>query len=173
MQQRRGDVRAELRPVPGAGVQTLDRRRLVDYFAQVRGQQVPPDHDDAGWRRLLVNTELAVEVTSGVVATVAGAALFGRDHGRLLPHSAVDAVAYPGIEKGYAARERPTLRGPLTPLPDASGAREGGVVEQALGFIRRHTGTTADLVDGTRRAERPTYPTDVLREVLTKRCRSP
>lgn len=167
LQQRRGDVRAELRPAPGASLEMLDRRRLIDYFVRVRGQHVPTTEDQVAWRRLLVSTELAVEVTSGPVATVAGLALFGRDLGRLLPHVAVDAVSYPGTEKGYASRERSTLRAPLTPLLEESGVREDGVVELAVAFVQRHTGTTVALVDGTRRVERPTYPADVLREVLT------
>src|ERR1035441_9845533 len=54
--QQRGSIRAELRPVSGATLADLDRRRLRDYFGRIRQQDVPSDDDDAGWRTLLINT---------------------------------------------------------------------------------------------------------------------
>jgi len=111
--QQRGSIRAELRPVSGAALADLDRRRLRDYFGRIRQQDVPSDNDDAGWRTLLINTEIMTE--EGV--TVGGLLLFGQMPKRFLPHSGIDAAAFPGIEKDYAARERASLRGPLTPLP--------------------------------------------------------
>ena len=39
----RGAFRLELRPVSGTSITDLDRRRLVDYFGRVRGQDVPPN----------------------------------------------------------------------------------------------------------------------------------
>src|SRR5258708_27572824 len=39
--QQRGSVRAELRPVSGATLADLDRRRLGDYFGRIRERQVP------------------------------------------------------------------------------------------------------------------------------------
>src|SRR5437016_9693051 len=59
--QQRGSFRAELRPVSGATMGDLDRRRLRDYFGRVRQQEVPPDEDQTAWRTLLVNTELMTE----------------------------------------------------------------------------------------------------------------
>jgi ATP-dependent DNA helicase RecG len=160
--QQRGSFRAELRPVSGATVADLDRRRLRDYFARIRQQEVPADDDEAGWRSLLVNTEIMTE--EGV--TVGGILLFGTTPNRFLPHAGVDAAAFPGTEKDYAARERLALRGPMTPLLDANGAIvENGLVEQALDFVRRNTPVTADLEGGTR-VERPAYPQEVLREAI-------
>lgn len=39
--QQRGSVRAELRPVSGAVLANLDRRRLPNYFGNIRQQDVP------------------------------------------------------------------------------------------------------------------------------------
>ena len=39
----RGAFRLELRPVSGTSITDLDRRRLVDYFGRVQGQDVPPN----------------------------------------------------------------------------------------------------------------------------------
>ena len=67
--QQRGTFRPELRPVSGTSIAELDRRRLEDYFAQVRQQNPPPsrpsiewqsrtvawarDQDDKNWRSLV------------------------------------------------------------------------------------------------------------------------
>jgi ATP-dependent DNA helicase RecG len=157
--QQRGSIRAEMRPVSGATLDNLDRRRLRDYF-RIRQQTAPPDEDEAAWRTLLVNTEIMSE--EGV--TVGGMLLFGKTPNRFLPQAGIDAVAFPGTEKDYAARERAALRGPMAPLLDANGAVvESGLVEQALDFARRNTPVTAVLENG-RNVERPTYPPEALRE---------
>jgi ATP-dependent DNA helicase RecG len=158
--QQRGSVRAELRPVSGATLPDLDRRRLQDYFSRIRQQTTPPDEDQGAWQTLLINTEIMIE--EGV--TVGGMLLFGMTPNRFLPHAGIDAAAFPGTQKDYAARERTALRGPMTPLLDANGSVvENGLVEQALEFVRRNTPVTAVLGNG-RRIEKPAYPPDVLRE---------
>lgn len=139
-------------------------QRMSDYFDRVRGQTLP--EDEQGWTGLLLATELAVAGVAGARASVAGALLFSPATGRLLPRSAVDAGAYPGREKDYAALERSTMRGPLLALVGASGLVERGLVEQAVDFVARNTGVAAELVDGIRRVEKPNYPPDVVREVL-------
>ena len=161
--QQRGAFRAELRPVSGSTIDDLDRRRLKDYFERVRQQDVPADGDEAGWRTLLVNTEVMVE--DG--ATLSGMLLFGIAPNRFVPQAGIDAAAFPGLEKDYAARERRALRGPMTPLMDRHGAvLEAGLVDQALEFVRRNTPVTASLEGGTRRIERPAYPDEAVREAV-------
>ena len=62
---------------------------------------------------LLVNTEIMTE--EGVAA--GGLLLFEQlTSNRFLSHAGIDAAAYLGTEKDYAARERNSLRGPMTPL---------------------------------------------------------
>lgn len=161
--QQRGTFRADLRPVSGATLKDLDRRRLKDYFGRIRQQDVPEDGDEAGWQALLINTEIMIE--EGV--SLSGMLLFGRSPNRFLPQAGIDAVAFPGTEKDYAARERTALRGPMTPLLDDDGnLLEAGLVEQALEFVRRNTPVTAVLEDGARRVEKPTYPDEVIREAV-------
>lgn len=160
--QQRGAIRAELRPVSGAVPSDLDGRRLRDYFTRIRQQAVPGDRDEAAWRSLLVNTEIMVE--EGV--SVGGMLLFGSAPNRFLPQAGIDAAAFPGGEKDYAARERATLRGPMTPLHGAGGELvENGLVEQALAFVQRNTPVSATL-DGGQRIEKPAYLPDVLREAV-------
>jgi len=162
--QQRGGLRAELRPVSGARFADLDIRRLRDYFSRIRQQDVPNDNDDAAWTTLLFNTEIMVE--EGI--SVAGILLFGRTPNRFLPHAGIDATAFPGLSKEYAARERASLRGPLTPLLDeAGGIVEAGLVEQALAFVQRNIAFTGQLeAGGARREQIPAYPEEAVREAV-------
>lgn len=163
--QQRGHFRPEIRPVSGSSMADLDMRRLRDYFTRVREQGAPDERDEGAWRSLLVNTEFLSE-GDRAPATVAGLLLFGRAPNRYLPQAGLDAVAYPGTEQDYNARERASIRGPIVPLFGVSGLVENGLVEQAVEFVRRNTATTSILEDGTRRIDRPDYPTEVIREVI-------
>lgn len=169
--QQRGAFRLEVRGVSGSSLGDLDRRRLRDYFGRVRQQTVPEDGDTEGWQRLLVNTEIMAEDDLVVPATVAGLLLFGNKPNRFLPQAGIDAVAYPGKDKDYAARERAALRGALTANlgSDDSGKTvllDNGIVEQAVEFVRRNTGVSAELEDGARRTDRWSYPEEAVREAI-------
>ena len=158
--QQRGSIRAELRPVSGATLDNLDRRRLRNYFADIRGQPAPASEDGKAWRALLVNTKIMAE--EGV--TVGGMLLFGSLPNRFLPQAGIDAVAYLGCEQDYAAQERAALRGPMIALRNESGnIVENGLVEQALEFVHRNTRMHTEM-EGGRRIERPAYPQEALRE---------
>lgn len=106
LQQQRGDVRAELRPVPGLPAGRLDRQRLTHYFSAIRQQPVP--EDDAGWERLLLNTDFAVQGVQGAVASLAGA----------VPPTSAACCLSP------ASTAQPSLAGSRTTQP-ASGSRSG------------------------------------------------
>jgi ATP-dependent DNA helicase RecG len=165
--QQRGGFRAELRPISGASYEDLDQRRLTDYFQRVRGQTVPERDDRQGWVQLLSATEFLVDGVNGPVPCLAAVALFGRATHRYLPQSGIDAVAYPGVEKDYAAIERATLRGPLAPLMTPSGDLvEPGLADSGVAFVRRNVGVRAELADGVRRVEIPGLPTEPVREAL-------
>ena len=179
--QQRGSIRAELQPVSGATLDNLDRRRLRNYFADIRGQPAPASEDGKAWRTLLVNTEIMAEegVTVGGMllfgslpnrflpqegVTVGGMLLFGSLPNRFLPQAGIDAVAYLGCEQDYAAQERAALRGPMIALRNESGnIVENGLVEQALEFVHRNTRMHTEMKGG-RRIERPAYPQEALRE---------
>jgi ATP-dependent DNA helicase RecG len=168
LMEQRGDFRTELRPVPGTSLDDLDLHRLDDYFKRIRQQLLPKD--SAGRSILFASTVILSDQEPGAPCTTAGLLLFGTDPNRFLPQAGIDAVAYPGREKDYAARERLSLRGPLTPLLRQEEGRplllENGLVERALEFVRRNSGVTAELVDGARRVERPDYPVEALREAI-------
>lgn len=162
--QQRGSFRSELRPVSGATFADLDIRRLKNYFSGIRQQEVPADDDEAAWKTLLFNTEIMVE--DGI--TVSGILLFGRTPNRFLPQAGIDAAAFPGLNKDYAARERSALRGPMTPLLNEAGEIvEAGLVEQALAFAKRNIAVTGQLEQGgARREEVLAYPVEAIRETV-------
>jgi ATP-dependent DNA helicase RecG len=165
--QQRGAFKLEVRPVSGSALADLDRRRLKDYFGRVRQQAVPDDADENGWRSLLANTELLESDAPTATANVAAILLFGTQPNRFLPQAGIDAVAYPGREKDYAALERRQLRGPMTPLMDPAGQIiENGLVEQAVEFCRRNLAVGAVLDDGARRREQWPYPEESIREAI-------
>ena len=162
--QQRGNFRAELRPVSGATIADLDMRRLRNYFVRVREQEVPVDSDEDAWNTLLFNTEIMVE--DGI--SVSGILLFGRTPNRFLPQAGIDAAAYAGVTKEYAALERIPLRGAMTPLLNEGGEIvEASLVEQALAFVQRNTAVIGQLEEGgARRQEINAYPREAVREAI-------
>jgi ATP-dependent DNA helicase RecG len=164
--QQRGSFRLETRSVSGATLNDLDLRRLKAYFQRIRSQETPADEDVDGWQALLVNTEVLSDEGDTTAPTVAGLLLFGKNPNRFLPQAGIDAVAYPGREKGYTAKERLPIRGPMVPLAGSQGLVENGLVEQAVEFIKRNTGVETNLKDGVQREDRWTYPEEALRETI-------
>lgn len=164
--QQRGAFRLEVRGVSGSSMDDFDYRRLNDYFQRIRSQETPGRDDTNAWQNLLVNTEFLVDEDDTTPATVAGLLLFCANPNRFLPQAGIDAVAYPGKEKDYAAKERSAIRGPMTALFGSEGLVENGLVEQAVEFIRRNTEVSAGLADGARREERWLYPEEAIREAI-------
>jgi len=166
--QQRGTFRLEVRGVSGSSMEDFDYRRLRDYFQRIHSpHQKTPDVDDTdAWQTLLLNTEFLIEKDDRKPATVAGLLLFCANPNRFLPQAGIDAVAYPGKEKDYAARERLSIRGPMTALMGNDGIVENGLVEQAVEFVRRNTQVTAALADGVRREQTWAYPEEAARETI-------
>jgi len=164
--QQRGAFRLEVHGVSGSSASDFDYRRLNDYFQRIRSQQAPRIDDPHAWQNLLLNTELLVEEDDRKSASVAGLLLFCVNPNRFLPQAGIDAVAYPGKEKDYAAKERLSIRGPMTALIGSEGLVENGLVEQAVEFVRRNTGVAATLADGARREQKWTYPEEAVREAI-------
>lgn len=114
---------------------------------------------------LLVNAGFLYE-SDRRPATVAGLVLFGKSPSRFLSHARIEAAAYCGPETDCALRERRTLHGPVVRLDGVDGTvLEPGLVELAVQFVRRNTGT-ATLEEGVPRRERWSYPEEAVREVI-------
>jgi len=164
--QQRGAFRLEVRGVSGSSADDFDYRRLKDYFQRIRSQDTPDIDDTDAWQNLLINTEFLIDEEGTTPATVAGLLLFCTNPNRFLPQAGIDAVAYPGTEMDYAAKERLSIRGPMTALFGGEGLVENGLVEQAVEFTRRNTTVSASLAGGARREERWSYPEEAIRETI-------
>ncbi len=163
--QQRGAIRPEIQPVSGSSVKDIDLLRLSEYFKVIRQQPAPEPDDQQGWIPLLVNTEFLAEGDGIFPATVAGLLLFGRNPGKFLPQSGIDAVAYRGVEKEYDSVERLSIRGPMVRLGAESGTVDNGLWESALQFLRGHL-SREKLDDEGRRVRQWDYPLEVLREAV-------
>lgn len=180
-----GRLQYDRKPIPGATLDDLDTRRLVNYFRDLRRQAHPEPEDRENWTRLLVNTELMVEDRDRAMPSAAGLLLFGTRPNKYLPQAGISAAAYTGIEKDYNARARQTLRGPIVSLfpaatpelghtypslpvtfSEGSNAVEAGIIEQALDFVRRNIEVKAWVDDGGQRQERWDYPLEAVREAI-------
>ena len=166
MFQASGNLHYGVKPVPGAGLDGLDRRRLRDYLISVPGGQAPADDDAEAWQTLLNNIYLMTMSAGLPAATIDGMLLFGRTPNKFLPQSGIRAVCFPGIELDYAARADENLRGPMVPLRSASGdIVEPGLVDQAWDFVRRNSTPTAHL-ESARKIQSWEYPESVVREAV-------
>ena len=166
MFQASGNLHYGVKPVPGAGFDGLDHRRLRDYLVNVLGGQAPADDDAEAWETLLRNIDLMTVSQGLLVATTDGILLFGRTPKRFLPQSGIRAVCFTGTEPDYATRTDEDLRGPIVPLRASNGEIvEPGVVDQAWDFVRRNTTPTAHL-ESARKIQSWEYPESVIREVV-------
>lgn len=155
-----------LKPVFGATLDSLDIRRLRNYFGEIRPGEVPAFSDMDQWNRLLVNFDLAIESQGRTVATVDGVNLFGKDPRRFLPRTGVRAVCYLGTEQSYETRADEVLSGPMVPLCAQDGSIvEYGLVDKAWAFVRRNTSPSVRF-DGARRIDRWIYPESPVREAV-------
>ena len=161
-----GRLRYGMKPTPGAGLDSFDKRRLRDYFTRIAGADAPADDDVRGWETLLCNLELMTASNGSIVATIDGQLLFGSDPARFVRQSGIRAVCYAGTTPDYATRTDEDLRGALTPLGQADGRlMETGLVEQAWDFMRRNTQPSSRIERG-RRIDGWEYPEAVFREAM-------
>lgn len=161
-----GTFRYEIKPVPGSSLKDLDINRLINYFMDIRGQDCPEREEAEQWETLLVNTEIMVESRGKAIPTVGGMLLFGKNPNRYFPQAGISAVAYPGMEKDYETIERVTIQSPIVGrFFGTADIIETGLVERAIEFVRRNTGSSAHLTEG-RRIDKPVYPEEVIRETI-------
>jgi ATP-dependent DNA helicase RecG len=158
----------DIKPVPGSTFQNLDRRRLVNYFRDVRQQEFPSEEDTESWIRLLLNTDLMVNDRDRAIPTAGAVLLFGLTPNRFLPMAGITATAYLGDEKDYATRESVSLRGPISPLRSQNDEIiETGLIEQTIDFVRRNTIVEAYISPDGRRQDRwRDYPLEAVREAV-------
>ncbi len=159
-------VRYEIKRVPDTGMESLDSDRVENYFRVVLNRATPSSGDVEGWRRLLFNSDLLVDVGEAFHASVAGLLLFGDNPNRRLPQAGVTAVAFRGAVKDYDTVDEERIRGPLVSIVSRRGApAESGVIDRTVDFVKRNMGSVAWL-DGARRRRKRAFPVAAVRETV-------
>ena len=137
------------KPVAGAAIDTLDLRRLRDYFVRVLCGDAPEEDEVEEW---LLHLGLATTFPQWSV-TINGMLLFGKNPKRFLPQSGVRAIQYSGETVHHSVLAAENLNGPLVPIRDRDGLLfESGLVDQAWHFVQRNHGHQ--------------YPESVIREAV-------
>ncbi len=134
-------------PIHGTSIAELNTEQLDRYFQRTTGKRVEEFEIDRV--RLFVNKGL---LTEDMAVTVAGILLFGNEPQRFLPQSAIKLVRFKGNDPGCDFIDRKEAIGTLT---------DG--IEQAIGFIQRHTNQGA-TISGLKRMDVPEYLPEVVRE---------
>lgn len=126
-----GQLNYGLKPVPGTDINSLDLRRISEYFNRILGDESLSWDDTSEWEPLLRNINLMTEYRGQSVATIDGLLLFGKKPKRFLPQSGIRALCYPGTDRDYATRADEYLKGPMVSLKVLNGTLvEPGLAEQ-------------------------------------------
>ncbi len=169
-----GMLHAELLPVSGTSVESLDMERIRDYLQNVILDPDTPDSDEAWARRLLglgFLTEDGVAVARPV-CTVAGLLLFGRQPRRYLRHAGIRLMVFDGTEKDYQSRLDEALDFPMVGLwaKDAGGERRlvmDGMIESVAQMLKPFISEESEEIDEAMRRQRKwRYPLEAVREIL-------
>ena len=183
--QQSGRLQYDRKPVPGTSFADLDRRRLINYFRDLRQQDFPEPADEDAWPRLLVNTEVMVEGRGRAMASAAGLLLFGKNPNRYLRTPASAPRPMRESRRTTTPGSGPRCGGRRFPLRSSGPKRtaratprqartfsesiewvESGVIERTLEFVRRNIGLEAWIDTGGRRQERWEYPLEAVREAV-------
>lgn len=162
-------VRYDLDPVPGAGPERLDRRRIEDYFGTVLGQPMPAGGREA-WLLRLEDADFLKFSVGGAVATMPGWVAFGKEPRRGPRQAGVAAAAYLGRNQGAGPAAAEVIRGPLVPRfaeapPGAARAAGRGVIDRAVDFVSRNLDAAASQ-RGARRPRGKALPMAAVREAI-------
>ena len=163
-------VRYEIKPIPDTGLESLDRKRLENYFGVILERSVPAARDREAWLRLLANTDFLKHSASGTVAAAAGLLLFGERPNRWLPQAGITATAYPELKKECNAADEEVIRGPLVSTFSRTTrgrprVADKGVIDRAADFVSRNMDSAVQS-QGARRRRRKALPMDAVRETI-------
>jgi len=169
-----GMLHAELLPVSGTSVESLDMERIKDYLQNVILDPDTPDSDEEWARRLLglgFLTDDGVAVAQPV-CTVAGLLLFGRQPRRHLRHAGIRLMVFDGTEKDYQSRLDEVLDFPMVGFwsKDTDGERKlamDGMIERVVQMLKPFISQESRGIDESMRREREWhYPLEAVREIF-------
>lgn len=115
--QQRGVVHFDIAPVPKAGLEHIDMRRMEYYWQVIRKTNL----NEIGTRLedLLVNLQIMTHTEEGKFLTVAGTLIFVSEPERFLPQAGITAVRFRGNDMSYETLDREDIDGSLVNSYDA------------------------------------------------------
>ena len=164
-----GYVLTDRLPVHGSSLADLDEARCLAYFNsinQAAGSVAQDGRPEASaltaW---LLNRDLLRQESRGLVCTIAGLALFGKQPSRRLPQAAFRVAVYPGAEKAIGAALDKDLSDPFVGL----GPRDGPehlhpLPHRIVDLLQPHI--SREALDGMQRVRRWDYPEAAIRELV-------
>ena len=166
-----GMLHAEVMPVSGSTLDSLDIARLTDYLQNILKDPEVPTTPEAWTLRLKGMGFLADGPDNQPVCTLAGLLLFGLAPRRTLRQSGIRLLAFDGLDKEYRALLDTVLEGPMVGRWQMdAGERtlvDGGLIERFVElsepFLKLES---AEVDDGFRREMQWLYPRDAVREAL-------
>lgn len=166
-----GMLHAEVMPVSGSALDSLDIARLADYLQNILKDPEVPTTPEAWTRRLKGMGFLADGPDNQPVCTLAGLLLFGLAPRRTLRQSGIRLLAFDGLDKGYRALLDTVLDGPMVGRWQMdAGERifvDGGLIERFVELAIPFLKLESDEVDGGfRREANWLYPRDAVREAV-------
>lgn len=167
-----GMLHAEMLPVSGTSIESLDVERAKDYLKNVVEDPDIPGSEDEWTRRLLGLGFLTEGIGASPVCTIAGLLLFGHRPRRFLRQAGVRLMVFEGIEKGYQSKLDEVLDLPMVGLwtKDVGGERKlaaGGIIESVVQTLRPFLSEESEEIDeGMRRERQWHYPLEAVREIF-------
>jgi len=166
-----GMLHAEMMPVPGTSMMSLDRARLENYLRDIlRDPDVPAT--EADWeKRLLGLGFLVAGLDDRSVCTIAGLVLFGIKPRRYLKQAGLRLMAFPGVDKEYQALLDEVLDAPMVSrrVVETAGKTlvDPGLIEQFATIIGPFISREAAEIDRHMRREKTwLYPFEAIRETV-------
>ena len=167
-----GLLHAELLPVSGSKLASLDLVRLTDYLVNLVGDDEAPTSNAAWHERLMGLGLMTPREDAEPVCTIAGLVLFGRAPRRYLRQAGVRWMSFLGDDMSYQAQDDPVIDGRLVALRKgrAGSSRpmvEHGLIERLLDRMRPFISREAEAPDHEFRRERTYgYALDAVREAV-------
>ncbi len=167
-----GMLHAELLPVSGTSIESLDLERIKDYLQNVILDPDIPGSGEEWARRLLGLGFLTGDVVALPVCTTAGLLLFGRQPRRYLKHAGIRLMVFDSVEKVYQSKLDEVLDFPMVGLwtKDNSGERKltmDGIIESVVQMLKPFISEESVEIDEAMRRERKWhYPLEAVREIF-------
>lgn len=166
-----GFIHAELMPVSGSSLASLDSARLENYLREVLNDPEIP-RTEAGWKARLEGLGFMTPGPGGqLLCTVAGLVLFGTDPRRHLKQAGLRVMIFKGHDKEYQAVLDRLLNRPMVGRWKGTGDNkkllEPGLIEECAQLLEAFILSESGSIDRHfRRTKRWLFPPEAVREVV-------